>query len=302
MKFIPHFCVVLNAVIWGLVWIPMQWLDSKGLSVIWATFFSYLALSGLLLFARPSLLLNTLQSKTLLLMGIAYGLTNICFNWAVTNGDVVRVVFLFYLMPIWAAIFAKIFLSEDLGYKGWIRIFLALTGLMIVLNVFDQLSIELKINFYEIVAIFGGVFFALGNVFLRKAHSFSSFERSFSIFLGSCVVPFMLLTISFLFSESTFFTDPFENLKNLMYLNFSSILGILFLMILILGTANFCLQYGGSKILVQTTTLLMLLEIPVATISLAFVTNKLTEKSVFIGGGLIVITAIWASFDQNRIK
>ena len=121
MKFIPHFCVVLNAVIWGLVWIPMQWLDSKGLSVIWATFFSYLALSGLLLFARPSLLLNTLQSKTLLLMGIAYGLTNICFNWAVTNGDVVRVVFLFYLMPIWAAIFAKIFLSEDLGYKGSIQ-------------------------------------------------------------------------------------------------------------------------------------------------------------------------------------
>ena len=69
-------------------------------------------------------------------------------------------------------------------------------------------------------------------------------------------------------------------------------------MVTLLGTANFCLQYGGSRILVQTTTLIMLLEIPVATISQAFVANRLTENSVLIGGGLIVISAIWASFDQ----
>ena len=37
---------------------------------------------------------------------LAAGLTNIGFNWAVTVGDVVRVVLLFYLMPAWAALLA----------------------------------------------------------------------------------------------------------------------------------------------------------------------------------------------------
>ena len=299
MNFIPHICVVVNATIWGLVWIPMQWLDNNGLSVIWTTFLSYLILSGLLFVTRPRLLVKIFRSRELLLMGIAYGLTNICFNWAVTNGDVVRVVFLFYLMPIWAAIFAKIFLSEDLGLKGWLRTFVALFGLMIVLNIFDQFSLKLQINYYEVVAILGGVFFALGNVFLRKAVSFSSFDRSMSIFLGSCFVPFTVLTLNFFFRDYFFFTNPVENLKSLVYFDFFSVLCILFFMVIILGTANFCLQYGGSKILVQTTTLLMLLEIPVATISQTLVTNRMTENSVLIGGGLIVLTAIWAIFDQS---
>ena len=298
MNFIPHLCIAFNAVIWGLIWIPLHWLDNKGLSVMLTTFSSYLVLSGLLLFVRPYRLSKIIRSKTLLLMGLAYGFTNICFNWAVTNGDVVRVVFLFYLMPIWAAIFAKIFLSEDLGARGWLRIFVAMMGLMIVLNVFDQFSLKLQINFYEAVAILGGVFFALGNVFLRKAHLSSSFDRSMSIFLGSCFVPFILLTMNYLFSDFLLFTNPIENLKDLISLNFFSILCILSLMVTVLGTANFCLQYGGSKILVQTTTLLMLLEIPVATISQTLVANRNTENSVLIGGGLIVITAIWASFDQ----
>jgi hypothetical protein len=34
------------------------------------------------------------------LLGLAAGFTNVGFNWAVTQGDVVRVVLLFYLMPL----------------------------------------------------------------------------------------------------------------------------------------------------------------------------------------------------------
>jgi drug/metabolite transporter (DMT)-like permease len=36
------------------------------------------------------------------------------FNWAVTIGDVGRVVLLFYLMPAWAALFARLVLGEPL--------------------------------------------------------------------------------------------------------------------------------------------------------------------------------------------
>ena len=39
---------------------------------------------------------------------LAAGTTNATFNWAVTLGDVVRVVLLFYLMPLWAVLLARL--------------------------------------------------------------------------------------------------------------------------------------------------------------------------------------------------
>ena len=301
MKSIPHICILFNAVVWGLIWIPMQWLNNQGLSVILTTFFSYLLLSGLLIAIKPSSILKVFQSKTLILMAIAYGLTNICFNWAVTNGDVVRVVFLFYLMPIWAAIFAKLVLSENIGIKGLVRILLAVLGLLIVLDIFDQLSFVFDINFYEVLAILGGIFFGFANVLLRKSKTSSSFNRSIAIFLGSCLVPFFILIISFFLIGYESFANAIENLKNINNSGFT-IVFVVVIMALALGTANFFLQYGGSKLLVKTTSLLMVIEIPVAIFSSALLTNKTTELSVFIGGGLIVLTAIWASFDQRYDK
>ena len=280
----------------------MRWLNSEGLSVILTTFFSYLLLSGILILLNPNSISKIFQSKTLIVMAIAYGLTNICFNWAVTNGDVVRVVFLFYLMPIWAAIFAKVFLSEDLGYKGLCRIFLALTGLIIVLDITNQFSLSININFYEILAILGGIFFAFANVFLRKAKSFSSLNRSMAIFLGSCLVPLFILLINLFLSNFGLMNSPLDNLKSLPSFNFFSIILVIITMAITLGTANFCLQFGGSKLLVQTTCLLMIVEIPVAIFSFAFFTSKITDFSIIIGGGLIVVAAIWSIFDQKHSK
>jgi hypothetical protein len=56
---------------------------------------------------------------------VASGLTNVGFNWAVTVGDVVRVVLLFYLMPP--------------GRCCWpgrclLRLVLALAGVVLVLK------------------------------------------------------------------------------------------------------------------------------------------------------------------------
>ena len=46
--------------------------------------------------------------------GAGLGTTNAAFNWAVTLGDVVRVVLLFYLMPLWAVLLARLVLREPL--------------------------------------------------------------------------------------------------------------------------------------------------------------------------------------------
>ncbi len=64
---------------------------------------------------------------------LASGCTNAAFNWGVTVGDVVRVVLLFYLMPMWAVLLARWLLHEPLHAGVLLRSALALGGALVVL-------------------------------------------------------------------------------------------------------------------------------------------------------------------------
>ena len=55
-----------------------------------------------------------LRTPALWVLVLAAGTTNATFNWGVTIGDVVRVVLLFYLMPLWAVLLARLLLGEPL--------------------------------------------------------------------------------------------------------------------------------------------------------------------------------------------
>ena len=74
------------------------------------------------------------RQPALLGLGLAAGLTNVGFNWAVTQGDVVRVVLLFYLMPLWSVLLAWAFLGERPSLAALARVALALAGVAVVLK------------------------------------------------------------------------------------------------------------------------------------------------------------------------
>ena len=95
---LPFLALLLNAFIWGLSWWPFRQLQQIGLHPLWATSLLFtVALAGLLAL-RPNAW-KALRQPGLWWLLVATGLTNVCFNWAVAIGDVVRVVLLFYLMP-----------------------------------------------------------------------------------------------------------------------------------------------------------------------------------------------------------
>ena len=63
---------------------------------------------------RPAAWGQLLRTPALWVLVLAAGTTNATFNWGVTIGDVVRVVLLFYLMPLWAVLLARLLLGEPL--------------------------------------------------------------------------------------------------------------------------------------------------------------------------------------------
>lgn len=115
------------------------------------------------------------------------GATNSAFNWAVASGDVVRVVLLFYLMPLWAAVLARWLLQEALTAWVWGRVALAMGGALVILwpaSGTTEIALPWPSSLADGLGLAGGFFFALNNVLLRREAESSGASRALSMFFG----------------------------------------------------------------------------------------------------------------------
>ena len=119
---LPALALTLNAFTWGVSWWPFRQLQELGLHPLWATALIYLVAVMAITAWRPGAWLDLWRARSLWLLVLAAGTTNATFNWAVTIGDVVRVVLLFYLMPLWAVLLARWLLHEPLTLPAGVRV------------------------------------------------------------------------------------------------------------------------------------------------------------------------------------
>src|SRR5450756_1273290 len=159
--------LLLNALVWGVSWWPFRALQSQGLHPLWATAFIYLFALLCLAVAAPRAWRGFLQHPMLWWLVLAAGLTNVGFNWAVTVGDVVRAVLLFYLMPAWVVLLAWPLLGEKPSAGSLLRLVLALAGVVIVLKT-PASPWPVPESLSDALALMGGLSFALTNILLRK--------------------------------------------------------------------------------------------------------------------------------------
>jgi drug/metabolite transporter (DMT)-like permease len=123
-------CLVINALVWGLSWWPFRQLQERGLHPLWSTALVYAAAVVCVLAWRPLAWRELFRHPGLWLLLAAAGMTNVGFNWAVSVGDVVRVVLLFYLMPAWSILLAWPLLGERPSRAALLRLLLALAGVL----------------------------------------------------------------------------------------------------------------------------------------------------------------------------
>src|SRR5450830_1271081 len=100
----PALALIFNSFVWGVSWFPFRHIERHGLHPVGATSLNYQAIALAMGLLRRHAWRGFAAYPMLVLLGLAAGLTNVGFNWAVTQGDVVRVVLLFYLMPLWSVL------------------------------------------------------------------------------------------------------------------------------------------------------------------------------------------------------
>ena len=281
--------LILNALVWGVSWWPFRALQSQGLHPLWATAFIYLFALLCLAVAAPRAWRGFLQHPMLWWLVLAAGLTNVGFNWAVTVGDVVRAVLLFYLMPAWVVLLAWPLLGEKPSAGSLLRLVLALVGVVIVLKT-PASPWPVPESLSDALALMGGLSFALTNILLRKLNQIPSESRMLAMLGGGAVMASAAAVLGLGLGVVTPIPAATWPWASLVFL-----VGLAFL------AGNLALQYGAAHLRASATSVIMLSEVVFASVSSVLLGAGELSTRTLLGGALILLASLLSvlTFDTH---
>ncbi|MBI3479716.1 MAG: DMT family transporter [Nitrosomonadales bacterium] len=276
--------ILSGALVWGLIWYPYRVLLEVGVTGSLATLISYLLamLCGSFLLPRVWQELRTYTrgkagwwAAALLLSA---GWSNLGFVLAMLHGEVMRVLLLFYLAPLWTVVFSYWLLDERLNRYGYLVIALSLGGAAIMLWE-PQHGLPLPQNISEWIGLSAGMSFAFSNVVSRRAVHLKVEVKSYFILLGTALL-----------------TAPLLGWQGGVQAQLALIDGQSWVILGLLGLAlfatSFAVQYGVTHLLSNRAMVLFLSELVIAAISSYFFANETMQLREWLGALLIVSASL----------
>jgi drug/metabolite transporter (DMT)-like permease len=220
------------------------------------------------------------KSPALWVVVLASGTTNAAFNWAMVAGDVVRVILLFYLMPLWSVLLARWLLKENITQWAVVRLMLGLAGAAVVLwpagSGLQHWPVPRSLA--DWLGVLGGLAFALNNVMLRRERHCSEMSRALAMFVGGAGVAGVVATV--------LPAVPWPSA------HVSTWLPLVLMMAVLLGLSNLALQFGAARLPASVTAVVMLTEVVFASLSALAWGGAVLTTSLFVGGALILLAAL----------
>lgn len=291
---LPVAAIVLNALLWGLSWWPLHVLQDQGLHPLWATVLMYCFPTLGLVALYPRLPAEFARQPGLWWLLLAAGLTNTCFNWAVTIGDVIRVVLLFYLMPVWAVFLAWWLVDEKPTAAALLRVLLALAGVTLVLQPagsgWTQWQLPWPRSLPDVLGLLGGLCFAATNVLLNKTAQASAHSRVFAMFAGGVLLGSLTAWLALQAGAAGVTPVPQPQ---------GHWIGLVLLFSTAFVASNVALQYGAARLSSHALSLIMLLEVLFAAASSAWAGTGTLTPHVLAGGALVLSAAALAAWSSH---
>ena len=272
---LPALAVAFAAVMWGLWWIPVRWLGERGLHGDWpslALFGVTAALLAPLAITRRARL--RAGGADLMLSGVLFGVMMVLWNHAVLIGEVVRVVLLFYLAPVWATLLAVTVLRETVGVWRFLSVALGLSGAVVVLG-FEQ-GWPLPRSTADWLGLLSGLLFALSATLARRAEAVSGFDKTIVSYIGAAgaALIFVLLDTR----------PPPSGAEVFAAMPLALVTSVLFIL-----PATWLVFWGAARLDPGRVAILLLLELIAAALAAAVLTQEPFGLREAVGCALILL-------------
>ena len=266
--------LLYSAAMWGLIWYPLRLLDEAGMSAVWTSLVMYIAASVVslpFLFKKHPPFIH--RYNDLLVLAVSAGYTNLAFLVALSEGEVMRVILLFYLSPLWSVLISRVWLGETLSKTAWLLFALAMFGAMIMLwN--PHIGAPWPSGISDWLALSAGFTFAINIVSARKLADVSLTIKTVTVWWGVAIFSAVVLL---------FQTSEIPEVSMTTW-SLAFLLGAIGMV-----TMNIAVLYGLAKMPVYRSSVIMLFELIVAAVSAWWLINEVMSFQEWLGGGLILL-------------
>jgi drug/metabolite transporter (DMT)-like permease len=281
---VPVAALLSGAVIWGLLWYPYRLLDQAQIHGAAATAITYAMalLMGLLIFRKQFKGSRAFgdQPHLLFWIGLFAGWTNLAYVLGVIHGEIMRVLLLFYLAPLWTIVFARLLLREYLSRHGYLVILLSLGGAMVMLWQ-PEGGFPLPSTYGDWMGLSAGFMFALSNVLSRKDQHHNVQLKSLAVWLGVALIAFCY----------SLFLHDFPVMMEISMRTYL-LLAVVGLIVFIL---SIIMQYGLTHVPANQAIVIMLFELVAAAIAAYFLADEVMTLREWAGGAMIVSASLFSA-------
>ena len=183
----PEAVIAISGALWGLYWIPVRYLEDRGVGVVWMTlglFLVALAMFVPVLVRHPPA--RAVFTPRMLVTGLLTGGSFVLYSVSIVLTEVVTAILLFYLSPVWATVLGRLLLGERFTVSRLAALVLGLGGLWVVLG--GESGLPLPRNLGDWCALTAGVTWAFGTLRVHQDSAVSPIAHTAALFVGGTAV------------------------------------------------------------------------------------------------------------------
>jgi drug/metabolite transporter (DMT)-like permease len=278
------YVLIGSSMLWGLSWIPLKYLAQSSVEGMTLILISYLTLFIMML-PFTSRNFQSLRGHALPMVGICVigGLSNLCFTYALIHGEVVRVMVLFYLLPVWGVLGGRFILKEATDLWRWCGVGLAVIGAFILLGGNNILSQPPQ--WIDLIALLSGLFLAANNIIFRSVEQVPLNLKLHALYIGCFAIAGLMLLLGL---------EPLGS-----GISWHGIFGCVAYALFWLFWATIGSQWAVTQMPAGRSSIIIITELVIAVISATLIGGEHITLNVFIGGVLIVSASAIEIFRSN---
>ncbi|HFC54445.1 MAG TPA: DMT family transporter [Gammaproteobacteria bacterium] len=273
---LPVLALLFSATVWGVMWYPLRLFEAHGLSGLWVTlmFFAAAGVVGVLFMSRH---LREMRRQPWIALGIALasGWCNTSFNLAVLEGNVMRMLLLFYLSPLWATLIGWWFLGERLTLLSVLLLVVSVLGALFMLWQ-PGMMVPWPAGRADWLAISSGMSFAVLNALVRRGR-LDIPSKMLASWFGAAAVAGGWIAVG----------GEAWPVAGMAVIGAAAAFGALVIVV-----ATLSVQYGVTHMPLHRSAVILLFELVAGALSAWLLTDEVITPKEWFGGGLIVVAAL----------